>query len=181
MTAILARLGGRCQDEPVSRYQIDAAQSRVMIDARSNVHPIHSVADGLSGFIDFDTEHPAGQVSFPVTKLSSGNPLERRELQKRIEARRYPTIDGTLTGMEALAEPGRFRVAGDLSFRGVMRSVEGEITVTDLDDRTIRIDGAATFDIRAFDMQPPRVLMLRVEPEVDVRIEIIAERINQSR
>lgn len=156
----------------VVAYKILAARSRVWIDARSNVHPIHSSADGLEGFIDFD--QPAGKLSFPVAKLSSGNPLERRELQKRIEARKFPTIEGALTSMEPL-DDGRFHVRGDLSFRGVTRSVEGDIVVNVLDDRTIRIEGAATFDIRDFGMEPPRILMLRVEPDVNVRIELIAE------
>ena len=169
--------------QSVASYTIVPARSRVWIDARSSVHPIHSNADGLSGFIDFDADrpgvlgsHPAGKLSFPVAKLSSGNPLERRELQKRIDARRYPTIDGVLTGIEAHDDGGGFRVRGDLSFRGVTRSVEGDIAITALDDRTIRLEGAATFDIRDFGMQPPRILMLRVEPDVNVRVEIIAER-----
>ena len=40
-----------------------------------------------------------GRVSLPVERMSSGNPLEDRELRRRIDARRYPTIDGELTGM----------------------------------------------------------------------------------
>jgi polyisoprenoid-binding protein YceI len=161
-----------CEDSSVARYEIDPARSRVWIDARSNVHPIHSSADGLEGFIDFDV--PAGRLSFPVSKLSSGNPLERRELQKRIDARRYPTIDGVLTDIETLND-GRLRVRGDLTFRGVTQSVEGELTQSRLDDRTIRLEGASTFNIRDFGMEPPRILMLRVEPEVNVRVEIVAE------
>ncbi len=160
----------------VAPYMILPTRSRVWIDARSNVHPIHSSADGLVGFIDFDTAQPAGKLSFPVAKLSSGNPLERRELQKRIDARRNPTIDGVLTGMEPLDDEGRFRARGDLSFRGVTRSVEGDIVISVLDDRTIRIEGEATFDVRDFGMEPPKILMLRVEPDVNVRIELIAER-----
>jgi hypothetical protein len=173
---------GDWEDGIVARYAILPARSRVWIGARSNVHPIHSSAHGLEGFIDFDADrvgrvgsHPAGKLSFPVSKLSSGNPLERRELQKRIEARRYPTIDGVLTGMEPLDE-GRFRVRGDLAFRGVTRSVEGDMAMSVVDDRTIRLEGESTFDVRNFGMEPPRILMLRVEPDVNVRVEIIAER-----
>jgi hypothetical protein len=169
--------------EGVARFTILAARSRVWIDARSNVHPIHSSANGLAGFVDFDADrpgeigsHPTGKLSFPVAKLSSANPLERRELQKRIDARRYPTIDGVLTGMEPLNDEGRFRVRGELSFRGVTRSVEGEMALSVIDDRAIRLDGASRFDVRDFGMEPPRILMLRVEPDVDVRVEIIAER-----
>jgi len=45
-----------------------------------------------------------------------------------------------------------------------------------VDDRTIRLVGESTFDVRDFGMEPPRILMLRVEPDVYVRVEIIAER-----
>jgi hypothetical protein len=161
---------------------IDPARSRVWIDARSNVHPIRSSAEGLEGFMDFDADrdgevgaHPAGRLSFPVRQLSSGNPLERRELQRRIEARRYPTIEGVLTAMETL-DDGSLLMRGDLSFRGVTRSVDGKMAMSAVDDRTIRLEGTSTFDVREFGMDPPRVLMLRVEPVVDVRVEIVAER-----
>jgi polyisoprenoid-binding protein YceI len=193
-TIYLNRAGhGRCvciallvsvdwEDGIVARYTILPARSRVWIGARSSVHPIHSSTAGLEGFIDFDADragrvgsHPAGKLSFPVSRLSSGNPLERRELQKRIGARRYPTIDGMLTSMEPLDE-GRLRVRGDLAFRGVTRSVEGNMAMSVVDDRTIRLEGESTFDVRDFGMEPPRILMLRVEPDVYVRVEVIAER-----
>jgi hypothetical protein len=61
-------------------------------------------------------------------------------------------------------------------FRGVTRSVAGDIVISALDERTVRLEGAATFDVRDFGMEPPRILMLRVEPEVNVRVELIAER-----
>jgi polyisoprenoid-binding protein YceI len=166
----------------VARYVIDPARSRVWIDARSNVHPIHSSAEGLEGFVDFDADrdgqvgaHPAGRLSFPVRQLSSGNPLERRELQRRIEARHYPTIEGVLRAMDAL-DDGSLLMRGDLSFRGVTRSVDGKMAMSAVDDRTIRLEGASKFNIRDFGMEPPRILMLRVEPEVNVRVEIVAER-----
>ena len=48
--------------------------------------------DGLEGFVDLDADgdavvgpHPTAQLSFPVNRLSSGNRLEDRELQKRID------------------------------------------------------------------------------------------------
>ena len=45
-----------------------------------------------------------------------------------------------------------------------------------VDDQTIQLGGASRFDIREFGMEPPRMLMLKVEPEVDIRVEIIAVR-----
>jgi polyisoprenoid-binding protein YceI len=172
----------------VARYTIVPEQSRVWIDARSSVHPIHSTTDGLEGFIDLDADgnavlgpNPTGQLSLPVNRLSSGRRLEDRELQKRIDARRYPTIKGVVTGVDPVGDDGRFRVHGDLAFRGVTRSVADDMTLTVVDEHTIRLVGESSFDIRDFGMEPPRILMLRVEPDVKVRVEIVAEKEGSAR
>jgi polyisoprenoid-binding protein YceI len=157
----------------------------VWIKARSSVHPIHSSTDGLEGYVELTgldgagsdgLDMSAGVLSLPVNRLSSGNRLEDRELQKRIDARRFPTIDGVLTGVTRTGEDGTYRVQGDLSFRGVSRSYEDDMTVTIIDDRTVKLEGESTFDIRDFGMEPPRILMLRVDPDVSVRVEIVAAR-----
>lgn len=167
----------------VSRYKISPTRSRVWIDAKSSLHPIHSSTDGLEGFVELDgdgserLEVSSGKVSLPVDRLSSGSRLEDRELQKRVDARRFPTIDGVVTEMTPLdGKDGHYRVTGDIAFRGVTRPHQDDMTVTTVDDRTIRLEGSSTFDVREFGMEPPRILMLRVEPEVAVRVEILAEK-----
>jgi polyisoprenoid-binding protein YceI len=119
---------------------------------------------------------PAAQLSLAVSRLSSGNRLEDRELHKRIDSTRYPTIRGVLDRMDRTDGDGTYRVSGDITFRGVAHHHTDEMTVKALDEQTIRLAGASRFDIRDFGMQPPRVLVLRVEPEVDVRVEILAEK-----
>jgi polyisoprenoid-binding protein YceI len=157
----------------------------VWIDARSSLHPIHSTTDGLEGFIDLEadgggqvdlTRPPEGKLSLPVDRLSSGNRFEDRELHKRINARRFPTINGVLTNMERVDGGGRYRVSGDLAFRGVSRACQDEMNVQLVDGRTVRLEGQSTFDVRDFGMEPPRILMLRVEPDVVVRVEIVAQK-----
>jgi polyisoprenoid-binding protein YceI len=169
----------------VTHYRIVPERSRVWIDARSNVHPIHSTTQGLEGFVDLEvdgeggvdaTVKPSAHLSLEVSRLQSGNRMEDRELQKRIDARRYPTIEGTMTSMEPTAERGAYTVTGDIVFRGVARPSDGTMTFGTVDDRTIALAGTSRFDIRDFGMDPPRVLILRVEPEVDIRVEIIAEK-----
>jgi polyisoprenoid-binding protein YceI len=169
----------------MARYEIDPTRSKVFINAKSSVHPIHSETDGLEGWLDLEaqaggrldlTVTPQARLSLPVTRLKSGNPLEDRELQRRIDAKRFRTIDGSLTAITESGEGGRYRVRGDVTFRGVTRSYEDEMTLTQTDDRTIYLAGESTFDIRDFGMEPPRILMLRVHPEVGVRVEIVATR-----
>jgi polyisoprenoid-binding protein YceI len=169
----------------VARYRIVPSRSHVWIDARSNLHPIHSRADGLEGYVDLDSDaaghvdpdaEPAGRLSFAVSRLTSGNGLEDRELQKRVDSRRFPTIDGVLTRMTSSKVNGRYRVSGDLSFRGVTKRCEDDMTVEFVDAETVTLAGSSTFDIRDFGMEPPKILMFKVDPTVQVRVEIVAER-----
>jgi hypothetical protein len=167
----------------VARYRIAPERSYVWIDARSNVHPIHSTTDGLEGFVDVtfsadgsvDVAAPvAGTLSLTVDHLSSGNRMEDRELQRRIDSRRYPKIEGTLDKIAPSEESESYLVGGDISFRGVARHHEDVMSITNVDGETVRLAGKSSFDIREFGMEPPRILLLKVEPEVEIRVEIFA-------
>ena len=169
----------------MARYRILPERSKVFISARSSLHPIDTRSDGLEGFVDLEvqgggrlnlTVPTKGRVSFPVERMSSGNPLEDRELRRRIDARRFPTIEGELTDIHETGRDGRYLVRGDVTFKGSTRTYEDEMAVSQDDDGTLRLTGESTFDIRDFGMDPPRILMLKVEPEVGVRVEILAER-----
>jgi polyisoprenoid-binding protein YceI len=169
----------------VAHYRIVPDRSQVLIDAKSSLHPIKTRTDGLDGSLDIEVlgggrvnlhSQPSATLSFPVDRLKSGNPLEDRELKRRIDSRRYPTIDGDLGELRETGKDGRYLARGDLTFRGVTNTYEDEITITQVDDRTLKLEGEHTFDIRDFGMDPPKILMLKVEPNVDVRVEIIAEK-----
>jgi len=169
------------------RFRIVPERSAVLIDATSSVHPIASRTQGLEGFVECEVRDDGridvdaglrGELSLDVERLRSGNPLEDRELRRRIDARRFPTIVGRITGLQATGDDGRFRVRGDVTFRGVTRSHEDEVALVLTDDGALKIDGRSTFDVRDFGMQPPRILMLRVHPEVRVTIDAVAEREN---
>lgn len=169
----------------MSRFRIVPERSVVFIGAQSSLHPINTRTDGLEGYLELDLGGdgaielgvaPAGSMSLPVTRLSSGNALEDRELRRRIDARRYPTIQGDLVEMRRAADAERYRVLGDLTCKGVTNRYEDEMRITAIDERTLRLEGEATFDVREFGIDPPRVLLLKVHPHVNVRVEIVAER-----
>ena len=84
-----------------------------------------------------------------------------------------PTILGELREATPLAGDGNFRVQGDLTFHGVTRTVTGEVRVG-IDDGALVIEGEQVFDVREFGITPPRILMLRVDPDVMVRIRLVA-------
>jgi polyisoprenoid-binding protein YceI len=115
-----------------------------------------------------------GHIEVPVATLKSGNALEDAELQRRIDARRYPTIAGEVRRADAVDDEGRFRVEGEIIFHGVTQTVIGDVQAS-ADGMRIVVDGEHVFDVREFGIKPPRILMLRVEPDVRVSIKLVAE------
>jgi hypothetical protein len=45
------------------------------------------------------------------------------------------------------------------------------------DDHTVLLDGTRVFDIRDFGMEPPRLLTVRVYPEVTIRVVVVGRRV----
>ena len=168
----------------MTRYRIVAEASEVVIDARSNVHPIHQRARGVDGFVDLVTDddgsvdlaHPAtAEISLATDRLVGGNPLETRELRRRIDARSHPAITGRLDELRAGDAPGMYVARGTVTFRGESRPAEDELRVSRDDDGRLHVEGTHEFDIREFGMEPPRVLVMRVEPVVRIRVDVVAE------
>ena len=163
----------------MARFEFVPEESQVWIQGSSSVHPIHATATGVTGWVEVATTRSgvastpklAGEVRIAVGLLQSGNPLVDRETRRRIDARRFPEIVGTVTSATRPAA-GRLAVTGDLAFRGEVRSVEGEVTAVVEDGRLV-IEGAARFDVREWGLQPPKVALLRVHPDIDVRIHLI--------
>lgn len=163
-------------------YRVNASRSQVWMQADSSIHPIHGEARGLEGEIvaevadgrlNLDTQ-PKIRIELPVEQLESGNALQDSEMRRRVDARRYPTIVGEATELWHERD-NRYLVRGDLTFHGVTRTVEGEVDVTIPDDRTVVFEGEQTFDIRDYRVDPPRLLMFRVHPNVNVRVRIVGE------
>ncbi len=77
-------------------------------------------------------KHLVGHLEFPVENLKSGNGFEDRELRRRIDSRRYPVHLRRSEVDEA--RPTRiadYIVSGDLTFRGVTRTYEDQMTIDD--------------------------------------------------
>lgn len=165
------------------RFRIVPEDSQVWVEMHTSLHPIQSSTAGLEGWIDveLDTDgrldlnvEPRAQLELPVEVLSSGNPLYDREMLRRIDAQRYPTIRGQLTEIEAVDSTGRYLVRGQLTFHGVTNEYEREMGIAADGDGGLTLEGENVFDIRAFNVRTPKVLMLQVHPDVAVRVRIVA-------
>ena len=161
-------------------YRIVPSASQVTFLGESSVHPIeatvapqgwltaHVSPEGLAG------NTASGRIEIPVADLSSGNPLIDRETKRRTDAKQFPTIVGDLT--EVLSIEGTTAdIEGRIVFRGAAVDVEGRIELSTIEPGRIVVEGEGEFDVRWWGLEPPKLLMLKVHPEVTVRVRLVME------
>jgi polyisoprenoid-binding protein YceI len=168
----------------VSRYTVDPGRTTVWIDARSSLHPIHSETHGMEGYFDgevdgsglLDVTAPVqASLELELAKMSSGNGLYDREMMRRVDARRFPKITAKLQSMTATETDGRYLAEGDITFKGVTQRVSDEVTLSAPEAGTIVFEGQHVFNLPDFGMDPPKIMMLRVYPDVTIRVRIVAK------
>jgi len=168
----------------VARYRIVPGRSHLWVEARSSLHPIKAESAAIAGYLETEVSGsgldlkvpPQGRIEVEVESLKTGNALYDRELERRLETRKYPRIRGEILEVTELDAGRRYRVRGNLSLHGVTKAVEGEVSLRIVDDGNFEIEGEKTFDIRDFGLSPPRILMLQVYPDVKVRGHVVAEK-----
>ncbi len=170
----------------LSRFVIDPERSAVLVDARSTVGPISFGTIGVEGSLDAALVDgvvrtdvaPSGWLTVDMTALRSGNKLYDAELQRRINSRRFPAARIELRDCSPSAPGSRYRLRGELTFHGISRPAEGTVCVESLSDDRIVISGEQVFDMRDFAVPSPTLLMLRFFPDVRVRLQAEAQRID---
>jgi polyisoprenoid-binding protein YceI len=109
-----------------------------------------------------------------MSGLSSGNSLYDAELLRRIDARRFRTAAIELRSCSPIGPGPRYRLEGELTFHGVTRPAQGTVNVEVLPDGRLAVTGEQVFDIRDFAVPSPTVLMLRIYPDVRVKLHLEA-------
>jgi polyisoprenoid-binding protein YceI len=164
----------------LTRYTLDSVRSCVWVSGRSSLHPINTETRGITGWFEAATradgsldldQHVSGELELAVERLTSGNQLYDRELRRRMDAKRFPTIAGRLTHISLQGAHPDYMVTGQVSFHGKTRTFAHDMQIEALDEG-IALTGEDVFDIREFGMKPPSMLMVRVYPEISVKVEL---------
>jgi polyisoprenoid-binding protein YceI len=167
-----------------SRFTFDSTRSYLQVSGRSSLHPIETETRGITGWFEaslsdqgeLDLAAPvAGELELPVNRLTSGNHLYDRELRRRVNARRHPTIGARLVSAAPSAGDATYLVTGDVTFHGRTLTFEHDVAIR-FDRDEVTLSGEDVFDIRQFGMEPPSMLMIRVYPEISVRLQLIGLR-----
>jgi len=179
--------GGAREDQgpalALEQFELLPDRSVILVEVRSTVGPLSFGAIGVTGMVRaaiargvVHTElPPSGRLEVAVSTLSSGNSLYDAELLRRIDARRFPTAAVELRECAASSPGARYRLKGELTFHGFTRMAEGTVCVEATSDHRLVITGEQVFDIRDYAVTSPTVLMLRIYPDVRVRLHAEAE------
>ena len=166
------------------RFRIIPEESFVAIYARSNVGAIRWEGTELRGTFEAEVTNrsldtsvqPVGGVELELKHLTSGNSLYDAELVRRLDARQHPLAGAELRFLDPVGQGNRYQVQGALTLHGVTRSLSGTLAIQFDDDATVQIFGEKVIDIRDFNIPSPTMLMLKIYPDVRVRLKLVAER-----
>jgi polyisoprenoid-binding protein YceI len=168
----------------VARFHVNTAKSTVQVGLRVNLHPSHINANALSGYIECELDDQGNPrldqpytaaLTLPVDAIKSGNGIQDREMRRRFDVTRYPMITATVTHGEPLEGKGKYRAAAQLTMHGQTREISGEVQLS-VAGNTLTIDGQQVININDFGIDPPRLIILKVEPDVDLQVHIVAKR-----
>jgi len=166
----------------VPRFRVIPDESPVSITAHATGHDTHAQSLGLTGRLvctfdergvpRLDAPWSAG-LRLPVESIRSGNPIQDRVMRGHLDASRHPNIHVQVTEARALRRRGWYRATADITFHGVTRALTADVTFSH-DGEGLRIEGEQRIDMRDFGVQPPRLLILRVDAVVQVHVRITA-------
>ena len=164
------------------RYAVLPDKSRVSAEARSSIHPILMQTTGFEGFFEATIESGVvrlaapTQIKLPVELLKADNAMVDSELRKRLEARKFPYIEGELLQADPL-EANKSLLTGELSLHGVRQKLQVEVmTRASADGNMFEIAGEKIIDMRDFGLDPPKFLFFKVDPRVRIRAWLVAQR-----
>jgi polyisoprenoid-binding protein YceI len=167
----------------MARYRIIPERSKIWAEGRSTLHPIKVETTGLEGYLEANVvdghveflQPPKANVELESERLKTGNGLYDRELERRLEVRKYPRVRGTVRSVTTTDSGSTYHVQGNLTLAGRSHTVEGDVTARIVDGATIAFEGEQVIDMRDFGLEPPKILMLRVYPDVKVRGLVVAQ------
>lgn len=182
LTGRACRAGDPYPLPEMARFRLVAEKSELWAEARSSLHPVRLHTAGLSGVVEAElgggkpTLGMPTHVELEARWLRSGNRLVDGEMERRLDPRSHPTIRAELTEVASGSTPGTLRLTGALTFHGITRTLEVEVTVREESPTLLIVEGGRAIDIRDFGLQPPSLLLFRMDPRVQVQARLVAMR-----
>ena len=168
------------------RFEVVRNRSKLMVEGQSTLHPIHTSTNKLTGYfeaeLDLDGQlnlsiPPTGYLEVYIEDMKADQEYIDRVVQIRLDTRRFPMIKAKLVSVSERGE-GRYFAVGDISFQGVTRRAENELSITWLDNQNLSISGELTINVRDYEITPPSLMTIKIQPEVKVNLNLVVKRAN---
>ncbi len=165
-----------------AEWAVDRTRSQIVYRGSHPAHSWEGVSRDVRGSIRFDPARPNGmqvRIWAPVESFSSGNDNRDSNMLDVLEADRYPEVRFVSDSASVLfwdGRRGRWRLAGQLDFHGRRRLLVVSVEMTFEDAATLRATGAFRISLREFEVRRPRLLLVPIRDELDIRFEILLRR-----
>lgn len=158
---------------PVQAQAFKSERGHAAFTSSVPLHTFTGTSDHLVGRIDL----ASGSVDFflDLATLDTGIRKRDKDMRETLETERYPFAEffGTLAGFDAASSaPQPVRVQGTFTLHGVSREVEIEGTLQRTSDG-LKVEAAWPVNLEDYDIVPPRLLIVKVDPVQQVRIEAL--------
>jgi polyisoprenoid-binding protein YceI len=173
---------GFAQDERSSpprpafqRFAVVAERSEVGFDASSTLHDFtgrsRRVSGELRARLDDLASCAGGSVRVEAKSLDTGVSGRDKDMREELEVSTYPTIEFRLAG--ATGTPGTssearpVELAGAFVIHGRRVPVDARTSVVRLEAGGLWVEGRAKLRLSDFDIDPPSILFVDVDDEVE--------------
>jgi polyisoprenoid-binding protein YceI len=167
----------------MTRFSVVTHRSRVEVVVKVTLQRFHLKSEQVRGAFDADVDEQgairspemSGRMKVRSDSLKSGNRLFDRDMNKMLETRKYSEITGEILGAEPNGD-GDYAIRGRLYLHGMSEDVTGVARVIEAGPDHALFEGKMTIDFTHFNLDPPKLLVLKVIPELEVTGTIYAER-----
>ncbi|PIQ63752.1 MAG: hypothetical protein COV99_01610 [Bacteroidetes bacterium CG12_big_fil_rev_8_21_14_0_65_60_17] len=138
------------------------------------LHEFTGTSGALSGMISLETD----TVDFflDLATLDTGKKKRDKDMRRTLEVDEFPFAEftGTLTTPVDLlqSEPQPATVRGQFTLHGVTRDVVVHGTLTPRGE-ALELSAAWTLNLEDYRIEPPRLLVIKVDPEQDIEIRAL--------
>jgi polyisoprenoid-binding protein YceI len=163
------------------RYAIDSERSQITALATSNVHDTTCRLSRVSGWVEADSENllrARAHIDVDMRVVDAGDFLKNAKLKKDLDLDRYPQASFDIDKSESTSRDGGTLMAvvrGTLRWRNREKVIQAKARGT-LSPERLEATAEFSFDMRDFDLEPPRVLMFKIEPLIAVKVRLLAAR-----
>lgn len=170
------------------RVILDPAASGITVIGRATGHRFELRFEGLAGELAGDPADLEGSaaaaLTLPMASFRSGDVLRDFHTRRYLAPKHHPNARLVLDGVrvdraasgEGPYEAGQrveLTVLATLHYRGAAVPVEAAAAGQIDGEGAFAAEASVTVDIRAFGLKPPRFLILKVDPEVEVTATLV--------